>query len=198
MTKDKKIGFFGGSFDPFHLGHLNLAIEVKEKTDLEEIWICPAYQSPFKKEASPEEISHRVEMIRKSIEGISYLKVIDIEAKKKEISYTYDTLNALKEKGAKLTLILSDDLIYDFDKWKNSKNILTEFECLIALREHYQIDPNQVKEWVYKQIKNKILPIRLIDTCSSEIRKRLKNKLCCNHLLSSKTLDYICKYKLYS
>lgn len=198
MAKDKKIGFLGGSFDPFHLGHLNLAIEVKEKTNLDEIWICPAYQSPFKKDAPPIEVSHRLEMVRLSIEGISYLKLIDIESKSHEISYTYKTLKALQKKGVNLTLILCDDLIYGFDKWHHAKNILNEFDILVAMREYHPINLNQVEDWVYSQIKDKILQIRLLNTCSSEIRERLKNKLCCRHLLSSKTLDYIYNYKLYS
>jgi nicotinate-nucleotide adenylyltransferase len=76
----KKIGFFGGSFDPIHLGHLNLAVQLLESGAVDEILFCPAYCSPFKI-GRPPEVSgfHRLEMIRRVISDIPQFKVSSLE-----------------------------------------------------------------------------------------------------------------------
>lgn len=197
MKKSQKIGFFGGSFDPFHLGHLNLALEILEKSAIEKILICPTSQSPFKKKTLPIDIKHRIAMIQRAIKKISNLELIKTEAYNKNVSYTYETLCQLKKQGLHPTLILSDDLLYDFEKWHQGQKITEEYELLVAKRDYIDLREEKIPSWLLSSIKNKILPIRLLDICSSEIRKRLKNKLYCEHLLPSKTLDYIYKYKLY-
>lgn len=198
MVKSQKIGFLGGTFDPFHIGHLCFAIEILEKSDLEEIWISPAYLSPFKIHEPPIDAVHRTEMIKAAIEGIPNLKLIQIESEINSLSYTYEALRKLKKKGGEPVLILSDDLIYGLEKWHQVEKLLGEFELLVGKRESIILQKEKVAPWIWGKIKNKIIPIKRFDVSSSEIRDRLKNKLCCKHLLPLKTLDYIYKYKLYS
>ena len=193
-----KVGFFGGTFDPFHLGHLNFVIEMLEKSDLDEIWICPTVLSPFKEKEPPINIKHRMEMIKLAISHMSNLKLIDVEAQNKEVTYTYNTLVELRKNSQNLTLILSDDLLYSLDKWYQAEELVQSFPLLVGKRMHIALDEKSVAPFVLNQIKNKIIPIRLIDVSSSEVRMRLKNKLYCDHLLPLKILDYIHKNKLYS
>lgn len=194
----KTIGFFGGSFDPFHLGHLNFVIEILEKSHLDEIWICPTTLSPFKADIPPLDVHHRIEMIKLAIAPIANLKVINTEAQDQGVCYTYNTLMKLKAQFGPLTLLLSDDLLASFDKWYKVDEIIKNFPLLVGKREHYPIDKKLIAPLVFKEIEKNIIPIRLIDVCSSELRVRLKNKLYCNHLLPLKILDYIDKNKLYS
>ena len=113
----KKIGIFGGTFSPFHEGHLKIAFHVKNKLDLDEIWLIPAYESPSKRfilfNVSPEE---RYDVLLKTVDKLneSWLKVKDIEIKEKTISYTYKTIEALKEKNPKDEFFL---IIGEISQW---------------------------------------------------------------------------------
>lgn len=197
----QKIGYLGGSFDPFHFGHLNLALEMLEKGGMDEIWICPTSLSPFKENQPPIAIKHRLKMIELAIEGISGLKLIDQEAKNEKISYTYLTLNALKNDPQNLnksfTLILAGDLLQKLDQWYQAPLLLKEFSILVGRRTDQPLDIHQIAPWVYHHIQNKILAIRVMEMSSQEIRYRLKNNLCCHHLLPAKMIDYIYKHRLY-
>lgn len=197
----QKIGYLGGSFDPFHFGHLNLALEMLEKGGMDEIWICPTSLSPFKEHQPPIAAKHRLKMIELAIEGISGLKLIDQEAKSEKISYTYLTLNELKNdpqnQNKIFTLILAGDLLSGLDKWYKADQLLKEFSLLIGRRTDQPLDINQIAPWVYSHIQDKILAIRVIEVSSKEVRHRLKNNLYCQHLLPAKMIDYIYKHRLY-
>ncbi len=202
MDRRKKVGFFGGSFDPFHLGHRHLVVEMLNKGKLDEVWICPTNISPFKASEPPIPIENRIKMIELSIEGLENVFICKAEAYSKKPSYTYETLIKLKQEvdnqDKEFILILSDDLLAHFDRWHHAKKILQEFPVLVAKRLDEPIEKQPIASWVFNIIKNKVLPMRAVVVSSSEIRARLKNKLCCMHLVSLKTLDYIYKYKLYS
>src|SRR5258708_1282967 len=89
--KKKNIGFFGGTFDPIHFGHLELAISLLEKYALDEVWFSPAYLSPFKKEtkATPEQ---RKTLALLAISDIPHFKLVDWELKSESPSYTIDSI----------------------------------------------------------------------------------------------------------
>ena len=89
----KKVGLLGGSFDPIHLGHLNLAIELKEKWQLEEVWFIPAQVSPFKKNALPSLASHRLKMVELALKPFSQFFLSDFELQRPSLSYTIETVN---------------------------------------------------------------------------------------------------------
>lgn len=202
MSKTRKIGFLGGTFDPFHLGHLNLAVEMIDKGYVDEVLVCPTSISPFKLDNPPIAIFHRVQMIKAAIEGVSKLSLIDLEIQSNEPAYTYNTLCTLKEKfksqDKELYLILSDDLLLHLDQWYQIKNLIDEFTLLIGERSREGISVSKIAPWIYEKVKNNFVKIRCMEMSSREIRLRLKNKLYCGHLLPLKTLDYIYKYKLYS
>ena len=95
----KKVGFFGGTFDPIHFGHINLALQLKEILALDEVLICPANISPQKSElppvASPKD---RLNMISIMIEGIEGFRLLDMEIQRKGISYTIDSVRFILSK----------------------------------------------------------------------------------------------------
>lgn len=163
-------GFLGGTFDPIHFGHLNLAITLKEAHGLDKILICPAWENPFKtgkKMASPE---HRLAMCRLAIEGLKGFEVLDYEVKKGGPSYTIDTIQYLNRP---LRLLLGDDQLAGFSKWKEAETLKKLAPPLVGSRETMQIS-------------------------STNIRERLERGLPCVHLVPYKVLDYIFKNDLYS
>jgi len=168
----KKVGFFGGSFDPIHFGHISLALHLMEAHGLDEVLFCPAFCSPFKIAAPPVESGlHRLEMLRLGLE-LPQFKITDWEIEQGEVSYTIDTIRALESEGVHLKLLLSDESASHLAQWKEGKELLRRAPLLKAPR-HLSIS-------------------------SSMVRERLKKKLYCGHLVPAKTLDYIRLNELYS
>ncbi len=172
-------GFLGGSFDPIHFGHLNLAISLKEAAGLEKVIICPAWVSPFKegkKMTSPE---HRLNMCRLAFEDLEGFEVLDYEIKKGGPSYTIDTIKYLNRP---LRLLLGDDQMEDFSRWKEADLLKKLAPPLIGSRHKKSGEP----------------PIPIMEISSTLIRDRLGKGLPCTHLVPHKVLDYIFKNDLYS
>jgi len=96
----KEIGIFGGTFNPVHKAHINLAVEAKEEFDLDEVWFMPTLKSPHKDNKYITDISTRMDMIKLALEGYEYLRCSDFELRiSSEIdkNYTYYTLQRLKQ-----------------------------------------------------------------------------------------------------
>lgn len=170
------IGFFGGTFDPIHFGHLNLAESLKEREGLKEIWICPAWQSPFKKGVKTASPQDRLAMCKLAIEDFPGFKVIDTEIVRGGPSFTIDTIRSLK---GSFRLILGDDQVKSFDQWKEADELKKLAPPLIGAR-------------FGEGIKTPIMEISATD-----IRNRLAKGLPCAHLVPHKVLDYIFKNGLY-
>ena len=103
----KPIGIFGGTFDPVHLGHLRVIIEILENYDLEELRLVPCNTPPIKRAAVASN-EQRLEMLRLTIDEQKNVNIDDIEMHREGPSYTFDTLAAIKEKlpGVQLYLFL--------------------------------------------------------------------------------------------
>ncbi len=198
----KKIGYLGGTFDPIHFGHLNLALEALEKAHFDEIWFCPTLLSPHKKETPPIEIIHRLKMVELATEEIPQFKVIENETQGELPPFTYETLLSLKNdpqnQDKTFTLLLSEDLIAGLEKWHKIDRLLDESPILIGHRTGFKPPKeNDLNQEVLSRVQNKKLSIRTLEISSSNLRTRLKNKLYCAHLLPRKVLDYICQNELY-
>ena len=201
--KKRKIGFFGGTFDPIHFGHLNLAIELFEKCSLDEVLFSPVFISPFKKNspsvADPEK---RAEMIRLAIEGFKGFSLTDIEIKRGGVSYTVDSLKMLSEKfpkDAELHLLIAEDSLFHFHRWKDYSEILELAPPFIGCRSNLSVNTKDLDPTVAAKLhKKNFILTRQMDVSSTDIRLRLKNNLYCGHLVPAKVLDYIHLHGLYS
>ncbi|MCC6127990.1 MAG: nicotinate (nicotinamide) nucleotide adenylyltransferase [Chlamydiae bacterium] len=193
----KKIGFYGGTFDPIHFGHLFLAIQLAEAKRLDEVWICPAFCSPFKQGVLPKaSAEHRLEMVRLAVEEIPNFKVLSSEVENKKISYTIDTLRDLPT--AHYHLLLSEESASEFMKWKEPGEIARIAPPLIGCREIPQHIDFQRDDWrKISFLQEGLVLTKRMEISSTEIRGRLKNKLYSGHLLPAKALDYIRRHQLY-
>ncbi|MDX8430373.1 MAG: nicotinate (nicotinamide) nucleotide adenylyltransferase [Candidatus Algichlamydia australiensis] len=193
MRSQSKIAFFGGSFDPVHLGHLNLIVSMRERWELDEIIISPVFCSPFKENdppiASPE---HRLKMCEIAFSDIPGVHVSDREVKRGGPSFTIESIETLYEDHKeKIFLILSEDVAEHLLNWKNAKKLLEISTPLICDRKLGRLDSLPL------EIKKNITTLPLFEVSSTEVRARLKKKLYCRHLLPSKVLDYIYQNDLY-
>jgi nicotinate-nucleotide adenylyltransferase len=168
----KTIGFFGGSFDPIHFGHLHLAIQMLEKEGIDEVLFCPAYCSPFKMDLPPAASGKdRFKMIQLAIADVPAFRVTPIEIELPGASFTVDTLSKLREPNVSYRLILSHEIAAHFHGWK---------------------DPEKIRK-----LASPVVGTRTLAISSTDIRERLKKKLYCGHLVPKEALDYIAKHGLY-
>jgi nicotinate-nucleotide adenylyltransferase len=205
--KKRKIGLLGGTFDPFHFGHINLGLELQEKHALDEVLVCPAAASPFKTgqttHASGQE---RLHIARLAVEGLKDWRVIDWEVQRGAPSYTIDTVLAIHKEAEKnkenvlVYLLLGQDILDKFSEWKEVEKLLMLASPLIGVREAEKISPGSslaLSPSLKKICQAGMTPTRILEISSTLVRDRLKRKLYCGHLVPAKILDFIYHHQLY-
>lgn len=192
----KKIGFFGGTFDPIHSGHINVGVRILEAGLVDQILYSPARISPTKGEAPPiAPCYHRLNMLQLALEDVPGCDLYDEEIKKEGPSYTIDALKGIK---GELRLIVAEDAAYGFDQWKDIEQLLEMAPPIIAIRHGFNREKlNHLPDSIKWNIEKGTIQIPAMDISSTEIRERLKKKLYCGHLLPGKVLDYIHQNTLY-
>lgn len=187
--KRKKVGLFGGSFDPIHLGHVQFALELKEKLFLDEVWFIPNWKSPFKKNDEVLPVSHRVAMIRLAIEKYPYFKLQLIECEKRQVAYTVDTIKELKVKYPEIDfyLLLGSDLASSFHLWKEPEVIKKLVPVIVGKRAG--------SVW---QESEKFFEVEALNISSTEIRSLIKMGGECKASLPEGVWDYIQSHHLYT
>lgn len=195
----KKVGILGGTFDPVHFGHLNLAISMHEKHHLDEIWWIPVNTNPLK-EKHPSENAHRLAMLKLALEAVHYFKIVDIELTRIDDSFTIDTIKILKEKfpDTHFHLLLGDDALDHFMRWKEPEEIVHLAPPLTGARLFSRCPVLKFPEKIKKIFESGWTKIPLLEISATEIRHRLKQQLPCSHLVPGKVLDYIRDHQLYS
>ena len=115
----KRIGLFGGSFNPIHLGHLALAKAICDSEMLDELWFMVSPQNPFKVNMTLLDDNKRLEMVKLAVEGNDKLVACDFEFEMPRPSYTYHTLNALRKvyPDCQFELIIGADNWFKFTHW---------------------------------------------------------------------------------
>ncbi len=129
-----KIGIFGGSFDPIHQGHVNLARVAIEKFALDKLIVIPAAVSPFKTDAAPKAPYDRLLLVRAAFNGVPKVVVDDRELKRGGVSYAIDTVRELKAENpdAELIFLIGEDSVAGLPRWKDYEELLKlcSFEAL--------------------------------------------------------------------
>lgn len=199
--KEEHIGFFGGSFDPIHFGHIHLALQMLELHKLDRVLFCPAFLSPFRGDEPPRATpKQRLEMTALAIKPIEKFSLLDVEVKREETSYTIDTIRSLKKdaenrgKKCHFHLILGEDSLLRLADWKEIKDLLLLAPPLVGSRMPQALSiPESLKPLIQKGITK----IPVMEISSTEIRERIKKRLYCGHLVPAKVLDYIYENLLY-
>lgn len=176
---NKKIGLYFGSFNPIHNGHLILAEQILENSDLEMIWFVVSPQNPFKERNTLLDNRARFFLVQKAIEDNDKFRASDIEFSLPIPSYTIDTLTYLQEKFAdkEFTIIMGEDNLKNFHKWKNYQAILDYYRVFVYPR------PN-CEDSEFLKLKNVIkINAPMIEISSSLIRNNIKEKKSIKYLL---------------
>lgn len=131
-----KVGLYFGSFNPIHIGHLVIANHLVEHSDLDQIWFVVTPHNPFKKKRSLLDNYQRLEMVYRATKDYTKLKPSDIEFNLPQPNYTINTLTYLQEKypDYKFSLIMGEDNLKSFHKWKNFELILKNHHIYVYPR----------------------------------------------------------------
>lgn len=133
----KKVGLFFGTFNPIHIGHLIIANHLVEFSDLDEVWFVITPQSPFKTKQSMLDDHHRYQMVYEAVQDYPKLKPSKIEFDLPQPNYTINTLAHLDEKYGEdhqFALIMGEDNLKSFHKWKNYETILELYAIYVYPR----------------------------------------------------------------
>ncbi len=191
MDKNKVVGFFGGTFDPLHFGHIQLALSILENGGLDAVFFCPTALSPSKISSRPHaKAQDRLEMVKRGIEGIKGFQLIEEEIHEQQPSFTIDTIRLLMTKYPQTTfrLILGQDHLVHFTSWKEWDELMHIAPPLVGARSTSSFtNPLQME----------IIETSLFDISATHIRSRIKKGLYVGHLLPQATLEYIREKKLY-
>ena len=196
----KKIGIFGGSFNPVHKGHISLAENAMKKLELDKIIIVPANIPPHKRCDDYADGDDRFEMCRLAFENIQGFEVSDWELSRNDISYTYNTVMHFIRKypECQLYLMVGSDMFLSFDTWYRYEDILANAVLTVVSREtddRFLLE--EKKSCLEKYGRIILLNTDPVVISSTEIRKSIKNHRFFSCYLSEKVVQYIKQKKLY-
>ncbi len=191
----QKIGLFFGTFNPIHNGHILLAEHFINNTDLDCIWFVITPQNPFKHKSKILSNGERMKLVSLAIKLNPKLHLSTVEFDLPKPNYTIQTLKKIKAENPKecFILILGEDNLCFFDKWKDYNKILSDYELYIYPRKNSKDIPNNLKG--HSKIKKTDAP--QIEISSSEIRKGIKKGEDLSNLVPRLSWDYIKKKKIY-
>ncbi|KAA1260757.1 Nicotinate-nucleotide adenylyltransferase [Rubripirellula obstinata] len=176
----QRIGIFGGSFDPVHLGHLWIAEAAREQLSLDQVRWIPAATSPLKPDGPVASDDHRLQMVRLAISGNPFFVLDDREIARGEVSYTVDTVAEIQKQHPddELFLIVGSDSLASFDRWHQPSQLL-ELATLAVIQRggDAEIDVSILKRFCddarLQTVKNSVVPMPLIEVSSTDLRRRI-------------------------
>jgi nicotinate-nucleotide adenylyltransferase len=198
-----KIGVFGGTFDPVHVGHLILAEQCREYAQLDRVIFIPAARPPHKPDRLITSFRHRLEMLQLAVAGHSAFVVDDLEKDRPGPSYTADTLRELQHRhpDARLVLLIGADCLPDLAHWHNPGQIGELAELLIMPRAGWSVDHlEQLRAELHLTKTLKLSPLRnapLIDISSRDLRLRAAQERTLRYLVPRAVECYIETHGLY-
>lgn len=199
----KKIGIMGGTFNPIHMGHLTLAQRALEDAGLDEIWLIPA-GCPYLKQGTdvlPGE--ERLNMTELAIAGNDRMRCLDIEIRRSGYTYSYETLEQLKEMYPQdaFYFIFGADCLFTIEKWKCPERIFAACTILAAVRNSASVTEmkQKIAELTEKYNANiQLLPFLNLEISSTELRERIRQGKSVKYLVPDNVIGYIEEKKFYS
>lgn len=189
----KRIGLFGGSFDPPHVGHLRIAESVQERFALSEIRWIPAFVPPHKTLIQLSDASDRLEMTRLATAGIPGFTVSEIELYRRGTSYTVDTLRRIRadEPETNLFMIIGQDSFDELDTWKEPEEICSLAELVVYPRAEGRSKPGFADGRIH------LLDEPMLPISSTLVRTRIANNESIEDLVTESVAAYIRTRQLY-
>ena len=189
----KRLGLFGGTFDPVHRGHLLVAQAATEEFKLDTIVFIPAAQSPFKPELQPTAPDLRMQLLRLALAGHSHYQLDAQEVERGGVSYTIDTVRRYREAFPKATLyyLIGSDHVPQLSKWRSAAELAAATEFLVIPR------PGQTPLSLPEPFRGETLRGFPLGISSSQIRARVRENLPIDDLVPAAVSEAIRNHHLY-
>ncbi len=203
-TPQPRVGLFGGTFDPVHIGHLILAEQCREQAALDEVWFLPAARPPHKLDHPPTPFTQRVEMLALAVAGNSHFRISEIENERSGPSYTVDTLEELTRRCPThgWHFIVGADSVPELPRWHLPDRILELAQLLIVARPGATLPPEvEAGEnlGVGDGAKGRFRVVRspLVDVSSRDLRRRAAEGRSLRYLVPHAVEVFIRTHQLY-
>jgi nicotinate-nucleotide adenylyltransferase len=183
-----RVGVFGGSFDPVHVGHLAIALAALESVPLDRVLFVPVRRSPLKDRDPLASVADRVAMLEAALVGEPRFALSRVELERDGVSYTVDTLEALRAQG-ELFLILGSDALADLARWRRPDRISELATILVAARPGAP-EPDPVHH-------ARAFDAPRLDISSRELRARAASGRSLRYLVPDAVWEHIKKRGLY-
>ncbi len=191
MAEQIKTIIAGGTYDPVHIGHMQLAEDVLQHYKAERLILVPSFISPHKKEKQVISPEHRIRMLEMAVKDSRFI-IETCEIDRGGVSYTIDTIRFIRKKynlNDRPGLLIGDDLVNGFKKWKCPEEIASEARLIIADRGEGISDDFKFEHITFENL--------FLEISSSDIRSRIKTGRACRFLMPDGVYEYILENKLY-
>ncbi len=199
-----RIGVFGGTFDPVHLGHLILAEQCREQAQFDEVWFVPAARPPHKVERTLTRFDQRAEMLALAIAGQPAFRINELEKDRPGPSYTADTLAQLRQAHPEheFWLLIGSDSVSDLPLWRDPGRIISQAGLIVAGRPGHAIpDAEQLRAMLRiteeSTLRYQAVNSPLIDISSRDLRRRVQLGRSIRYLVPRAVECYIREKRLY-
>jgi nicotinate-nucleotide adenylyltransferase len=213
----RRIGLFGGTFDPIHLAHLRCAEEAREQLGLDQVWFVPAAAPPHKRGRRVTPAAHRLAMVRLATAGHPAFRVSALELERPGRSYTIDTVRALQRRLApttRLVLLIGLDAFRDLGTWKDYRALLACVDVAVwtrpprrlraprallpvAARGDFCYAPSRSELVHQTGTRIQFLTVTALDISASAIRRRIQRGQSIRYLVPAAVERYLTREGLY-
>lgn len=198
---NKNIGLFFGTFNPVHVGHLILANYMAQQPGMDKVWMVVTPRNPFKTKHTLLEDIHRLALVREAVDDNPLLEASNIEFDLPQPNYTVNTLAVLTEKypDTKFTLIMGEDNLRSFHKWKNHEVILQNHDIMVYPRVYTQSEKmvqSGADPWA-NHPKIKLVDAPLMKISSSVIREMISKGQDVQYILTPPVFKYLDEMNFY-
>lgn len=195
MSSCSKVGLFGGTFDPIHNAHLDVARQALVQMDLDQVILVPSKHPPHKTEEGMTRARLRYRMVQLAVEDRVGLDVSPVEINREGPSYTVDTLKEMKEVFDEIMFIVGADNLINIDTWKNPEELLNICPFVVAPRGG--ILKEDFTGSIFKGKDIRFLKMSEISLSSTEVRERISDGQAVDGLVPERVLNFIMEKDLY-
>ena len=199
-----RVGIFGGTFDPIHLGHLILVEQCRDQAKLDQVLFIPAALPPHKQQQALTPFGQRVEMLSLAISGHAAFRIDELEKERTGPSYTVDTLAHLQAQrpGDELYFILGSDSLQDLPMWYQPRRVLELATLIVMVRADWPpFSESQLKEALKLSgdfaLRHQVVEAPLITLSSRDIRRRIAEGRSVRYMIPRAVEAYIHEKGLY-
>jgi nicotinate-nucleotide adenylyltransferase len=196
-----RIGVYGGTFDPIHVGHLAAAEAVRETQQLDRIVFVPNWQQPLKPNTPKASAAQRLAMVKLAVEDNARFAVCDIELHAKAPAYTIDTLDALRREAPddRFQFIMGVDAVLQFALWRQPARILAEYEPIVMLRAGWRGPDWSALEAIHPDARRlaHVVEVPLLEVAAHELRDRVQAGRSVRYLVPERVRQFIEDNALY-